>query len=56
MDLRSMAVTLFWHLFSITAVFDLAHELHVVLAICFAGFKSFLEGLESVPSHWSVVW
>ena len=29
MDLRSMAVTLFWHLFSITAVYDLVHELHV---------------------------
>ena len=47
---------LFWHLFSITTVHDLVHELHVVLAICFAEFKSFLEGLESVPSHCVVEW
>ena len=37
---------LFWYPFSITTVHDLVHEIHVVLAS--AGFKSFLEGLDSV--------
>ena len=37
-----------YHNFSITTVHDLVYEIQVVLAICSAGFRSFLEGLESV--------
>ena len=44
-----------WYLLCITAVYDLVHEFHVVLAIRFTGFKTFLERLESVPGNCAVV-
>lgn len=46
---------MFWYLLCLTAVYDLVHEFHVVLAIRFTGFKTFLERLESVPGHCTVV-
>ena len=46
---------MFSYLLCLTAVYYLVHEFHVVLAIRFTGFKTFLERLESVPGHCAVV-